>query len=68
MPWIYEALPEGYDTGEGGAEAYLVKNKEISIARAMLKDADVIIFDEATASIDPENEDKQEAIESLTKK
>ena len=34
----------------------------------MLKDADIIIFDEATASIDPENEDKlKEAIESLTK-
>ncbi|MDU7926888.1 MAG: ATP-binding cassette domain-containing protein, partial [Finegoldia magna] len=43
------------------------EKQRISIARAMLKDAPIIIFDEATASIDPENEDKlKEAIESLT--
>ena len=65
-----EALPEGYDTiiGEGGASLSGGEKQRISIARAMLKDADIIIFDEATASIDPENEDKlKEAIESLTK-
>ncbi|HES0330280.1 TPA: ABC transporter ATP-binding protein [Streptococcus pyogenes] len=65
-----EALPEGYNTiiGEGGASLSGGEKQRISIARAMLKDADIIIFDEATASIDPENEDKlKEAIESLTK-
>ncbi|NSQ70799.1 ABC transporter ATP-binding protein [Enterococcus faecalis] len=65
-----EALPEGYDTiiGEGGASLSGGEKQRISIARAMLKDADIIIFDEATANIDPENEDKlKEAIESLTK-
>ena len=66
-----EALPEGYNTliGEGGASLSGGEKQRISIARAMLKDADIIIFDEATANIDPENEDKlKEAIESLTKK
>ena len=65
-----EALPEGYDTiiGEGGASLSGGEKQRISIARAMLKDAGIIIFDEATANIDPENEDKlKEAIESLTK-
>ena len=65
-----EALPEGYDTiiGEGGASLSGGEKQRISIARAMLKDADIIIFDEATANIDPENEDKlKEAIEQLTK-
>ena len=65
-----EALPEGYNTliGEGGASLSGGEKQRISIARAMLKDADIIIFDEATANIDPENEDKlKEAIESLTK-
>ncbi|OLR64314.1 ABC transporter ATP-binding protein [Peptoniphilus porci] len=63
-------LPEGYNTliGEGGASLSGGEKQRISIARAMLKDADIIIFDEATANIDPENEDKlKEAIESLTK-
>lgn len=65
-----EALPEGYNTliGEGGASLSGGEKQRISIVRAMLKDADIIIFDEATANVDPENEDKlKEAIESLTK-
>lgn len=65
-----ESLPEGYNTliGEGGASLSGGEKQRISIARAMLKDAGIIIFDEATANIDPENEDKlKEAIESLTK-
>lgn len=63
-------LPQGYQTiiGEGGASLSGGEQQRISIARAMLKDADIIIFDEATANIDPENEDKlKEAIESLIK-
>ncbi|MHA2694875.1 ABC transporter ATP-binding protein [Streptococcus agalactiae] len=64
------SLPKGYQTilGEGGASLSGGEKQRISIARAMLKDAPIIIFDEATANIDPENEDKlKEAIESLTK-
>lgn len=62
------ALPDGYDTviGEGGATLSGGEKQRISIARAMLKDAPIIIFDEATANVDPENEDKlQKAMESL---
>ncbi len=65
-----EALPNGYDTliGEGGATLSGGEKQRISVARAMLKDAPIVIFDEATANIDPENEDKlKAAIEELTK-
>ncbi len=64
------ALPEGYDTvvGEGGGSLSGGEKQRISIARAILKDAPVIILDEATASIDPENEHLiQQAISELTK-
>ena len=63
------ALPEGYDTviGEGGASLSGGEKQRISIARAMLKDAPIIVLDEATANVDPENEDRlQKAIEALT--
>jgi len=64
-----EALPNGYDTliGEGGASLSGGEKQRLSIARAILKDAPIIIFDEATANVDPENEDKLRlAIEALT--
>ena len=64
------ALPEGYDTvlGEGGGSLSGGEKQRISIARAMLKDAPIVILDEATASVDPENEaELQAAISSLTK-
>ncbi|MGN0350163.1 MAG: ABC transporter ATP-binding protein [Roseburia sp.] len=64
------ALPEGYDTkiGEGGASLSGGEKQRISIARALIKDAAIVIFDEATANVDPENEDRlQNAIEELTK-
>lgn len=63
-------LPNGYDTiiGEGGSTLSGGEKQRISIARAMLKDSPIIILDEATASVDPENEHLiQEAITSLTK-
>lgn len=63
------ALPEGYDTvlGEGGSTLSGGEKQRISIARAILKDAPVIILDEATASVDPENEaELQRAIDALT--
>mgnify|MGYP004655879835 CR=1 FL=1 len=52
------ALPQGYDTviGEGGGTLSGGEKQRVSIARAMLKDAPIVILDEATASIDPENE------------
>ncbi len=64
------SLPDGYDTviGEGGASLSGGEKQRISIARAMLKDAPIIILDEATANVDPENEDRlQKAIEALTR-
>ena len=63
------ALPDGYDTllGEGGATISGGEKQRISIARAMLKDAPIIILDEATANVDPENElELQTAIAALT--
>ena len=63
------ALPDGYDTviGEGGGTLSGGEKQRISIARAMLKDAPIIILDEATSSVDPENKDElQRAIEALT--
>jgi ABC-type multidrug transport system, ATPase and permease components len=64
------ALPDGYGTkiGEGGASLSGGEKQRISIARAILKDARIIILDEATASVDPENElDLQKAIFELTR-
>ncbi len=63
------ALPDGYDTviGEGGATISGGEKQRISIARALLKDAPIIILDEATANVDPENEALlQAAISELT--
>ena len=63
-------LPDGYDTviGEGGASLSGGERQRISIARAMMKDAPVIFLDEATANVDPENEnDLMQAIEALTR-
>jgi ATP-binding cassette subfamily B protein IrtB len=61
-------LPKGFDTmvGEGGCTLSGGEKQRISIARAMLKDAPVVLLDEATASLDPENEvEVQKAIGEL---
>ena len=66
-----EALPEGYATmlGEGGATVSGGEKQRISIARALLKDAPIVLLDEATANVDTENEDElQAAIEELTRR
>lgn len=63
------ALPDGYDTviGEGGATVSGGERQRITIARAIMKGAPIIVLDEATANVDPENEkDLVEAIEELT--
>lgn len=65
-----QALPDGYDTvvGEGGGTLSGGEKQRISIARAILKDAPIVILDEATASIDPENEHLiQAALSELTR-
>ena len=64
------ALPDGYDTviSEGGASLSGGEKQRISIARAIMKDAPVIILDEATANVDPENEQElMAAIDALTR-
>ena len=64
------AFSDGYNTkiGEGGASLSGGEKQRISIARALIKDAEIVIFDEATANVDPENEDRlRNAIEELTK-
>ena len=63
-------LPDGYDTvlGEAGASLSGGQKQRISIARAIMKDAPIIILDEATANVDPENErELMLAIKELTK-
>ena len=64
------SLPEGYQTkiGESGASLSGGERQRISIARAIIKDASIIILDEATANVDPENEEAlMQAIQALTR-
>ena len=63
-------LPDGYDTviGEGGTSLSGGEKQRISIARAIMKDSPIIVLDEATANVDPENEaELMNAIDALTK-
>ena len=63
-------LENGFDTVVGGAGGHLSggERQRISIARAMLKEAPIVILDEATANVDPENEKELvEAVDALTK-
>ena len=63
-------LPQGYDTviGEAGGTLSGGERQRLSIARAMMKDAPIVILDEATANVDPENEQElMEAISELTR-
>ncbi len=63
-------LPDGYDTviGEGGASLSGGEKQRISIARAIMKDSPIIVLDEATANVDPENESELiKAIDALTR-
>ena len=65
-----EKLPDGYNTlvSEGGSSLSGGERQRISIARAILKDAPIVLLDEATASLDPENESViQQALENLVK-
>ncbi len=65
--WV-ERLPQGFDTvlGEGGATLSGGERRRLAIARAILKDAPIVVLDEATASLDPENEGHiQEAFTAL---
>jgi len=68
--FIMEELPKGYQTliGESGVHLSGGEKQRISLARAMLKDAPIVVLDEATAFADPENEVKiQEAFSELLK-
>ena len=63
-------LPQGYETviGEGGGSLSGGERQWLSIARAMMKDAPIIVLDEVTANVDPENEEElMAAISELTR-
>lgn len=63
------ALPDGFNAviGEGGSSLSGGERQRISIVRAIMKDAPIIILDEATANVDPENEKElMEAVSELT--